>query len=709
MMRTAAARLVTSVAATARPASAAAARTLSSAAAGNAPWYRVEISGFLSTLSETTANDADYARLAALPQRDDVMAYEVQVLSDSVQHLGTYLPASRKKQIETLWAKTLGVLDTIDDAAAKADAYTAAFQALAVANAPSKYMEHLLKRMQGEHLTANPTIHIAMLHAARDRSILQVLRRVKAAQMGAVLLDAEATPLSPREVQNLHFRAHASFVKSLYAEFMSSTTKTFALESYAELLKEIAALLPPLDDKLMERTVPDEYMDKLAAVSVRALAMTGRHADVLTRLDALEAQYAGRSASVPQAVYLAAIEGLSAAYHNLTMVSERQLRTRNQTEDVQAAPSVRRLQKVQAALEATLSSKVDNIASEMADLPWADVQDQVADAEAAKEYIQFVHQRVRGASVLESFRLLTQDAMAAGDAFVGAVATRYAKSYPEASIALETAILKQYFVAASRYERRLKRSGLFADALVARVFSTLDAIAGRQSTVPEADVVDALHYAFRALALLYRLPEARRVLEMKSAWFPYLQPTVAEYDDLIMLLCATKTTRIAEPLALLQDMHNRGLKPTPLTLHRFVTFRMLALTKGDDEGHVVNEKQAALTRRLQRSLDGHDDSEGEDDDSDDEDDDEDEPAKPTWDDVSLSDQDSVADVITFLQDWHNMTGVVPYGKTVVPLLEYCAAKPSLKYELSRFVLWLQTLPLDAATKTLLRPHEKTTK
>ncbi|KDO33961.1 hypothetical protein SPRG_01239 [Saprolegnia parasitica CBS 223.65] len=705
MMRTAATRLVTSVAATARPASAAAARALSSAVASNAPWYRVEISGFLSTLSETTATDADYARLAALPQRDDVMAYEVQVLSDSVQHLGTYLPASRKKQIETLWAKTLGVLDTIDDASAKADAYTAAFQALAVANAPSKYMEHLLKRMQGEHLEANPTIHIAMLHAARDRSILQVLRRVKAAQMGAVLLDADATPLSPREVQNLHYRAQSSFVKSLYAEFMSSTTKTFALESYAELLKEIAALLPPLDDKLMERTVPDEYMDKLAAVSVRALAMTGRHADVLARLDALEAQYAGRSARVPETVYLAAIEGLSAAYHNLTMVSERQLRTRNQTEDVQLAPSVRRLQKVQATLEAKLSSKVDGIASEMADLPWADVQDQVADAEASKEYIQFVQQRVRGASVLESFRLLTQDAMAAGDAFVDAVAGRYAKSYPEPSIALHTATLKQYFVAASRYERRLKRSGLFADALVARIFSTLDAVAGRQTT--EADVVDALHYAFRALALLYRLPEARRVLEMKSEWFPHLQPTVAEYDDLIMLLCATKTTRIAEPLALLQEMHNRGLKPTPLTLHRFVTFRMLALTKGDDEGHVINEKQVALARRLQRSLEGHDDSDSEDEDED-EDEDEEE-AKPTWDDVSLSDQDSVADVISFLQDWHNMTGVVPYGKTVVPLVEYCAAKPSLKYELSRFVLWLQTLPLDAATKTLLRPHEKTTK
>ncbi|OQR83660.1 hypothetical protein ACHHYP_14432 [Achlya hypogyna] len=659
------------------------------------PWYREQIASFVATMDATTVTDADYDRLARLPQADALMQFEVQAHSNSTQHIGSYLPAARKKQIEALWAKTLNVLDQLEEAPAKADAYTAAFQALASAGAPAKYMEHLLQRMQAEKLPANPTVHIAMLHAARDRGILQVLRRVKAAQLGGLLLDAEPDALTPRQVQNLHYRAHASFVKSLFGHFMSSNTATFALETYGELLREIHELLPPLDPMLMERTVPDEYMDKLAVVSVRALAMAGRHADVLARLAELETQYSGRSAKVPALVYEAALEGLSASYHNLTLISERQLVQRNKGADVQAAPRVQDIRSVQSKLSAKLAATVDHMETEMAALPWAAVETKYAEAKATKDYLEFVRARARGASVLESYRLLTAEAVAAGDAFVDAVAGRFAAQYSAPSLAMELGQLKQYFVASSRYERRLKRSQQLADELVARILASVDRIGAQRAAFPEADVVECLHYAFRGLALLHRGTEARAILNLKTTWFPHTAWTVAEYDDMLMLLCKTKSTRWSDVFALLQDMHNRGMAPSPLTMHRLVTYRMLRLTKGTPEEHVVNTQTAAYARALEEAIATGNVTLVTDEDEDDED--EAVAEKPTWDDA-----DTVGDVITFLQDWVNMTGVVPYGKTVVPLAEYCAMKGALSHELSRLLLWLETLPLDPATKAVLR-------
>ncbi|OQS07568.1 hypothetical protein THRCLA_00429 [Thraustotheca clavata] len=679
-------------------------RAISSIASKEVPWYRQEIAKFAENLELTKATESDFERLVALPQRDDVMYYEIQVHSDSAQDLGTYLPATKKKQIEILWAKTLCVLDQIQDN--KLDGYTAAFQALASAEVPYKYMDHLFKRLQGENFVANPMIHIGMLQSARDRGIIQVLRRVKASQMGNLLLDSkhQSPELTPWQVQTIHYRAHASFIKSIYANFMVSSTSKFTLESYQVLYEEMLKLLPPLDDKLMERVVADEFMDKLAVASIRALAMSGSHEAVVERLEQLESEYAGRSAKVPSIVYETALEAISTFCHNLTMISERQLMHRNKEEDVQVAYPVRKIKKIESQLSARHAKTVNKLESNITQLPWADVEKQYTKATNSKEYLKFVQNRVRGASVLESFRLLTREAMVASDEYVKKIREMHAATYPDRSMAMEIGVLKQYFVSASRYERRLKRSHRLQDELVHRIFASLDRIANMKDSVPEAEVVESLHYAFRTMTILYRVSEAKMILDIKREWLPHLEMTVAEYDDLIMLLCTNKKTRPYQPLEILQEMHNRGLKPSRLTLHRLVTFRMMHLSEDPQESSVTNKKQQELATKLQLAIDGKDeetqvnDTEDDQDDQDDQDENDEIEEEKQWD-LSLSEQESVGDVITFLQDWYNMTGVVPYGKTIVPMIQYCLRnKSKVKYELDRFVLWLDTLPLDAATK-----------
>jgi hypothetical protein len=162
---------------------------------------------------------------------------------------------------------------------------------------------------------------------------LPILRRLKASQFQCLFDDASMTKkafLMPHEVHMFHYRSYMAFIMSIVDTFMSSSSDRFSMEYFQTLLDDIEALLPPLDYKLLERTIPLIYLDKLSVTSVRAAAICGRHEKVLTTLRTLEAQYAGRSAILPKTVYEAALEGTSVFYHHLTMLSERQILRRTQ-------------------------------------------------------------------------------------------------------------------------------------------------------------------------------------------------------------------------------------------------------------------------------------------------------------------------------------------------------------------------------------------
>jgi hypothetical protein len=156
---------------------------------------------------------------------------------------------------------------------------------------------------------------------------------------------------------------------------------------------------------------------------------------------------------------------------------------------------------------------------------------------------------------LASFKRFTHDAMQASDLYASKVKNMFQATHgaviSDQSTAL--ALLKQYFVSASRYERRLTRSGLLQDELVFRIFRQLDVVQRLHHHHPapvidEATALACLHYAFRAMAVFFRLSEARMILDMKTTWFPHVALSTSEYDDLILLCCTNAQSRSHEPM-----------------------------------------------------------------------------------------------------------------------------------------------------------------
>ncbi|CAK5042492.1 unnamed protein product, partial [Aphanomyces euteiches] len=65
---------------------------------------------------------------------------------------------------------------------------------------------------------------------------------------------------------------------------------------------------------------------------------------------------------------------------------------------------------------------------------------------------------------------------------------------------------------------------------------------------------------------------------------------------------------------------------------------------------------------------------------------------------------SIGDVVSFVIDWHNMTGVVPYGKTLKLVVDYCVeqqADATIVHELQRLLQWAAHVPLEPATRVYL--------
>ncbi|RHZ05039.1 hypothetical protein DYB31_009406, partial [Aphanomyces astaci] len=631
-------------------------------------------------------------QLMAVPRGRGVVASEIQAQGRSPS-VGGYETLSQKKKQDRIWTQLQRVLTNVEQDAlptAVADAYTVAFQALSRANMPYESMEALLRHMQSQQIPVSIQIHISMLAQAKGSALVQVLRKVKASRAAASLLgDAcRQPPLLPTDIQSLHYHAYDAIIGTIHSRYMESTTSVFALTNYQDLYAAMVEALPPLDIKLLERTISAERMDKLAVASVRAPAMCGLGDVVLDRLDTLQEEYAGRSADVPLQVFEAAIEAFSALVHGLIHVPESTLavvREVGLTSSVLSSPRLKALRRLERSVGVPLNNLMQKIEKD-ADKDESDV---AKDAATFDMYKASVFLRMAGARTTQSHAVVAHEAMVAADGLMQDIEDAYVASRRRGStstttssllVPLHVAKLKQYFVAASRLDRRVPVSGPFQDELVYRVFQLVD-------------VLEGLHYAFRTLVVLFRVSEATMVLDLKETLFPNEPRRVDEYDDLIMAVVSNDRTRFDQPLQLLQRMHNQGVTPTPLTMHRLVLFQLNLLnnatTPSTRKQLMADVKYNHMRRRL-----------------------------PEWNvDVptpefhplqfykaKAPDSASVGDIVSFVVDWHNMTGVVPFGKTLKLLVEHCRRHQQDKtdvHELHRLLQWAHSLPLDPATQVYL--------
>ncbi|RHY10531.1 hypothetical protein DYB34_002237 [Aphanomyces astaci] len=666
-------------------------------ASSTKPWYRDEISSILSPADgESVASVEELRQLMAVPRGRGVVASEIQAQGRSPS-VGGYETLSQKKKQDRIWTQLQRVLTNVEQDAlptAVADAYTVAFQALSRANMPYESMEALLRHMQSQQIPVSIQIHISMLAQAKGSALVQVLRKVKASRAAASLLgDAcRQPPLLPTDIQSLHYHAYDAIIRTIHSRYMESTTSVFALTNYQDLYAAMVEALPPLDIKLLERTISAERMDKLAVASVRAPAMCGLGDVVLDRLDTLQEEYVGRSADVPLQVFEAAIEAFSALVHGLIHVPESTLavvREVGLTSSVLSSPRLKALRRLERSVGVPLNNLMQKIEKD-ADKDDSDVAKDAAtfDMYKASVFLRFISKRMAGARTTQSHAVVAHEAMVAADGLMQDIEDAYVASRRRGStstttssllVPLHVAKLKQYFVAASRLDRRVPVSGPFQDELVYRVFQLVD-------------VLEGLHYAFRTLVVLFRVSEATMVLDLKETLFPNEPRRVDEYDDLIMAVVSNDRTRFDQPLQLLQRMHNQGVTPTPLTMHRLVLFQLNLLnnaTPSTRKQLMADVKYNHMRRRL-----------------------------PEWNvDVptpefhplqfykaKAPDSTSVGDIVSFVVDWHNMTGVVPFGKTLKLLVEHCRRHQQDKtdvHELHRLLQWAHSLPLDPATQVYL--------
>ncbi|KAF0687022.1 Aste57867_21205 [Aphanomyces stellatus] len=660
-------------------------------------WYHDEISSAVSP-EVTPVTVDELKKLMAVPRGRQLVASEID-LQGRVRK-DTHMSLAEQKEQNRVWMRLQRVLAQVDSKgsspAATTDAYAAAFHALSRANMPYESMETLLGHMQGQGIPVSTTIYVAMLRRARGNAIVQVLRKSKANRAAAALLDGAVHDLLPTEVQSLHYHAYDAFIATIHAKYMESTSTPFSLETYQPLFAAIVRALPPLDPKLMERTIPSERLDKLAVASIRAPAACGLADVVLDRLDSLRDEYAGRGAVVPPVVFATALECFSSLVHGLSHVPRVTLETLCETVPVLASPRVQAMRRIERAMQTPFSAAMRAVDG-MTETSTSDEAGEAlyAKLNLASHYLKFMEKRVRGARAAQARAVAAHDAMGAADAVVADVYDMYLAAHGDDALPLRVALLNQYFVTASRLDRRIERNASFQDELVFRIFRVLDDVAANMTDdAQETQVLACLHHAFRALVVLLRVSEATMVLDMKETLFPHVPRSVDEYDHLITTLCTSRHTRMDKLLQVLQRMHNGGLAPSPRTIHSIVTFRMQQLTRSRKSNSRRKLVAPKMHRRMARKFADWD-----------------VPATSHLEHHPLQfclakDSDvHVSDVVDFLIDWHNMTGVVPYGRTIVSVCDFCkvdghAPKPDL-HELRRLVLWAQTLPLEPATQVYL--------
>jgi hypothetical protein len=342
-----------------------------------------------------------------------------------------------------------------------------------------------------------------------------------------------------------------------------------------------------------------------------------------------------------------------------------------------------------------------------------------------------IREKIHGQRILKSFQLITRNIFQQADGFIDKLILLDKNRTPTISkMDIALTLMRQYMTCANRFEKQLKRSHFFGNELVYRVFQLVDFMETQQDDVvttnqmkeeeQEQEKIKEFYWlAARTCGLLWRVQETEELLTRKKKMFNQKQLDIKEYDLLIFLQCAAKKN-VQNAYAILQEMHNAGIPPSKDTLHRIVVCRLQQKRRKtlvhmkqqmdqvlDLVGEDTQSRQETEQEKWLSTLDHVLSTTNEEQDI--EDDvlllgggEEEEEEEMNWSTMSntASSNSNPADIISFLQKWHNMTRVTPYGKTVVPILAQLLKKKDF-YELARFIQLLNYMGMTPATKVWL--------
>ncbi|KAI9980093.1 hypothetical protein PInf_026829 [Phytophthora infestans] len=580
----------------------------------------------------------------------------------------------------------------------------------------------MLQLMVTRDIVVDVETYEALLLGARWNEIPATLSQLLDSKIVEELTSA-ASAASSDHVRTLWVNAMKAIVYSSTERFNSLSASVYKRD--VDQLRKVFMFV----DKQLSSAFPKfnyataTQYDEVYTMRTKAAAACGLIAPVKRILDEY-IEYAPLSTEekpvLSKQPFLAALEIFPWSLMDVLMLSRESALARAESRDVATSPRVvemrlmydrimRTLTKAQKTID-EINSKKD---AEDAALDENELRELLSQQNHANQIIgqesrraTTVERRLDNARVLKANQLLIKEYLKRGDKTVEYVLDKLldAGFDVENDLDVSVKLMEQYMKAARRLDRRLTQRQKHASLhMMQRVFTQANAVSGTvqsggldmQDPETREKLTKFFEHAVCAAVRFWREEETDALVRQQQRLLGTTQLAPREYDQLIFQRVTSLDVRGAH--SLLQEMHNAGMKPSQEAIHRIAlgllyqrhalpngeTFTMVNTEEDGEEEAEKSEEDESTSReealdyelsamlnvsdreaieqelglRDALKLDGDDEKRSA------------ESAAAARSLLLGSDAPvTIEDLIGFLQDWYNLYGVEPVGKTVVPVL-----------------------------------------
>eukprot|EP00644_Phytophthora_capsici_P011797 jgi/Phyca11/106333/e_gw1.12.116.1 len=540
----------------------------------------------------------------------------------------------------------------------------------------------MLELMVKRDLVVDVETYEALLLGARWNEIPAALSQL----LDSKLVDELTASNASDHVHRLWVNAMKAIVRSSTERFSSLSASVYKRD--VDQLRKVFVHV----DKRLSNAFPkfsfatSEQYDEVYTMRIKAAAACGLIAPMKRLLD----EYVERAPSsangekpvLSKEPFLTALEIFPWSLMDVLMLSREDALARAEGRDVARSPHVMEMRKVYERVMQKLVNAQQTIEDTKRKLNEGDVKlddDEhralVDEQNSALQIVEkesrtatTVERRLDNARVLKANQVLIKELLDRADLTVGYALNKFvfAGFDVENDLDVRVKLMEQYMKSARRLDRRLsQREKHVSPHMMQRIFKEVNTVTenvqsgGIDAQNPEnrEKLTKLFENAVCAAVRFWRNKETDALVRRQQRLLGTLQLGQSEYDELIFQRATNLDVRGAH--SLLQEMHNAGMKPSQEAIHRIALGLLYQPLDSDLTALLTVSDKDAIEHELGLELEG--------DDGDDKLSTESAAAERTL--LLGSDAPvSIEDLIGFLQDWYNLYGVVPLGKTVVPVL-----------------------------------------
>ncbi|POM60660.1 hypothetical protein PHPALM_30457 [Phytophthora palmivora] len=581
----------------------------------------------------------------------------------------------------------------------------------------------MLQLMVARDLVVDVETYEALLMGARWNEIPATLSQL----LNSKLVDELTSSTSATASAHVHML----WINSMKAIVHSSTERFSSLSAnvYKRDVDQLRKVFVFVDKQLsnafpkFKYATTTQYND-VYTMRIKAAAACGLIAPVKRILDEyVERAPLSAEGEMSKEPFLSALEIFPWSLMDVLMLSRKDALARAESRDVATSPRVvemrqmyervmRKLTKAQKTID-EIKSKFNAEDVKLNEDELRELLDQQISAnqivERESRRATTLERRLDNARVLKANQMLIKEHLKRGDKTVDYVLSKLldAGFNVENDLDVSIKLMEQYMKSARRLDKRLaQRQKHVSPHMMHRVFKQVNSVSGivhsgvldLQDAETREKLTKFFEHAVCAAVRFWREEETDALVRQQQRLLGTQQLAQREYDQLIFQRVTSLDVRGAH--SLLQEMHNAGMKPSQEAIHR-IALGLLhqrngssitepyfaesvdedgddeAESQGEDENNSPAAAEAALDSELSAllnvsdrdaieqelelsgalELDGDDDKLNA------------ESAAVARSLLLGSDAPvTIEDLIGFLQDWYNLYGVEPLGKTIVPVL-----------------------------------------